>query len=161
MQKKSRKCTFDFKINAKKGINAKKRQKIHFQFRNTYKKYQKGKKESTFILIFFSFLYPLCIFLHFKPKNSYKKRQKCKKNHKTFSNCKNKHAKKKHEIIFQKKMQKKAEMQKKRCKKSRVYDSYLMIFYALGGNCPEIFAEYSADGIVAQTKWNWNKPLFY
>ena len=36
-----------------------------------------------------------------------------KKSIKFFSNCKNKHAKKKHEIIFQKKMQKKAEMQKK------------------------------------------------
>ena len=40
-----------------------------------------------------------------------------KKSIKIFSNCKNKHAKKKHEIIFQTKMQKKAEMQKKDAKK--------------------------------------------
>ena len=51
MQKKSRKCTFDFKINLmqKKGKNAKQRQKIYFKFRNSYKKNQKRKKESTFI----------------------------------------------------------------------------------------------------------------
>ena len=40
-----------------------------------------------------------------------------KKSIKIFSNCKNKHAKKKHQIIFQKKMQKKAEMQKKKMQK--------------------------------------------
>ena len=63
MQKKGRKYIFNFEIHTKK--------------------YQKGKKESTFIWIF-SLLYPLCIFLHFKPKNSYKKRQKCKKKAKKF-----------------------------------------------------------------------------
>ena len=40
-----------------------------------------------------------------------------KKSIKMFSNCKNKHAKKKHEIIFQKKMQKKGINAKKRMQK--------------------------------------------
>ena len=40
-----------------------------------------------------------------------------KKNIQIFSNCKNKHAKKKHEIIFQKKMQKKGRNAKKRMQK--------------------------------------------
>ena len=68
------------KLMQKKDINVKKRQKIHCQFRNSYKKYQKGKKESTFIWIFFAFISPVHFLrANFKPKNSYKKRQKCKK----------------------------------------------------------------------------------
>ena len=94
---------FDFKIHAKKGRNAKKKAenafqfensckkgaKMHLQFRNSYtKKSKNGKKESTFIS-FFLLLCPLRIFLHFKPQNS------CKKD---------KNAKKKSKIIFQKNM---------------------------------------------------------
>ena len=41
-----------------------------------------------------------------------------KKSKTNFSNCKNKHAKKKHKIIFQKKMQKKQKCKKKGAKKS-------------------------------------------
>ena len=73
MQKEGRKYIFNFEIHTKK--------------------YQKGKKECTFIWIF-SLLYHLCIFLHFKPKNSYKKDKNAKKSIKFFSNCKNKHPKK-------------------------------------------------------------------
>ena len=75
---------------------------MRFQFRNSYQKKLKWKKESTFIWIF-SFLYPFCIFLHFKPKNSHKKDKNAKKKQKkNFSNCKNTYAKKKQKIIFQK-----------------------------------------------------------
>ena len=49
----------------------------------------------------------------FKKSKNAKKRQKCEK---------------KHEIIFQKKMQKKAEMQKKRCKKSRGCIYFTLLF---------------------------------
>ena len=42
MQKKSRKCTFDFKISAKKGINAK---KGIFNFEIHTKNIKKGNKK--------------------------------------------------------------------------------------------------------------------
>ena len=116
MQEKSRKCTFDFKIHAKKEQKCKKKAENAFQFENSCKKGQKQKKESTFIWILFAFI----SLVHFKPKNSYKKRQKCKKKAKNFfSNCKNTYAKKKHEITFQKNMQKKAKMQKKKLQKKK------------------------------------------
>ena len=82
--KKSRKCTFDFKINAKKDINAKKKAENTFSISKFIQKNIKKGKKKAHLFGFFSLLYPLCIFLHFKPKNSYKKRQKCKKKHKNF-----------------------------------------------------------------------------
>ena len=77
------------------------------------KNIKKGKKKAH-LFGFFPLLYPLCIL---NLKIHIKKDKNAKKSIKIFSNCKNKHAKKKHEIIFLKKMQKKAEMQKKGCKK--------------------------------------------
>ena len=89
-----------------------KRQKIHFQFRSSYK-IKNGRKKAH-LFGFVSLLYTLCIFLHFKPKNSYKKRQKMQKKAKIFFQIRKIHMqKKKQKIIFQKNMQKKAEMQKK------------------------------------------------
>ena len=78
MQKKADNARSISKLTQKKGINAKKGRKYIFNFEIHAKKYQKWKKESTFIWIF-SLLYPLCIFLHFKPKNSYKKDKNAKK----------------------------------------------------------------------------------
>ena len=98
MQKKGRKYIFNFEIHTKK--------------------YQKGKKESTFIWIF-SLLYPLCIFLHFKPKNSYKKDKNTKKKQKKFQIAKRQKLKKKQKIIFKKKDAKKQKWKKKDAKKSR------------------------------------------
>ena len=87
----------------KKSRNAKQMAENAFQFENSSKKGKNGKKKAH-LFGFLLLLYPLGIFfLHFKPKTSYKKRQKCKK---------------KQKIIFQKNMQKKAEMQKKGAKKS-------------------------------------------
>ena len=55
-----------------------------------------------------------------------------KKSIQIFSNCKNKHAKKKHEITFQKKMQKKGiNAKKKDAKKAgAVYAFFMIRFYA-------------------------------
>ena len=74
-------------------------------------------------------IYPVH-FLHFKPKNSYKKGKNAKKSRKHFWNCKNKYAKKKQKIIFQKKMQKESINAKKRCKKAgEVYIQIWKIFW--------------------------------
>ena len=117
--KKRQKMHVQFQNSCKKGQKCKKKAENAFQFENSKDKngnkkanmQKKGKngKKKAHLFGFFSLLYPLCIFLHFKPKNSYKKWQKCKKKAwKFFQIAKNKHAKKKHEITFQKKMQKKA-----------------------------------------------------
>ena len=95
----------------------KKRQKMHFNLKIHARQGQKWKKESTFIG-FFAFISLVHFFLHFKPKNSYKKRQKCKKKTKKNFQIANIHMQKKQKIIFQKNMQKKAEMQKKAAKKA-------------------------------------------
>ena len=88
--KKSWKCTFDFKINAKKSINKKNAENTFSISKFIQKNIKNGKKK---------------VFLHFTPKNSYKKKDKnAKKSIQNFSNCKNKHAK--NNIL--KKMQKKA-----------------------------------------------------
>ena len=99
MQKKSIKCTFDFKINAKKGHKCKKKAENTFSISKYIQKNIKKGKKKAHLFGFFLLLYPLCIFLHFfcilnlkihikKDKNAKKKSKKI------FSNCKNKHAKK-------------------------------------------------------------------
>ena len=99
--------------NISKKAEMQKKQKMHFNLKINARKGQKWEKESTFIWIFL-LLYPLCIFCILNLKIHIKKRQKCKKkSKKNFSNCKNTYAKKKHEISFQKNMQKK----KHKCKK--------------------------------------------
>ena len=75
MQKKAENARSISKLMQKKDINAKKRQKIHFLFRNSYKKISKREKRKHIYWDFFRFYTPCA----FKPKNSYKKRQKCKK----------------------------------------------------------------------------------
>ena len=65
------------------------------------------KKRKHIYLDFFHFYIPCAFFCISNLKIHIKKDKNAKKNIKIFSNCKNKHAKKKHEIIFQKKMQKK------------------------------------------------------
>ena len=62
MQIKSRKCTFDLKINAKKDINAKKAENTFSISKFIQKNIKKGKKESTFIWIFFAFISPVHFF---------------------------------------------------------------------------------------------------
>ena len=110
-QKKSRKCTFDFKIHAKKKAeNA-------FQFENSCQKRAKMEKRKHIYLNFFAFISLVHFFCILNLKINIKKDKNAKKSKQFFSNCKNKHAKKKHKIIFQKKMQKKIKNPKKRCKK--------------------------------------------
>ena len=68
MQKKGKKCMFNFKIHAKK------RAKMHFQFRNSYKK-SKNKKKNGVLFGFFRFYIPCALFcilnlkIHKKNKN--------------------------------------------------------------------------------------------
>ena len=62
MQEKSRKCTFDFKIHAKKERKCKKKwQKMHFNLKIHAKK-DENRKKKAHLFGFFSLLYPLCIF---------------------------------------------------------------------------------------------------
>ena len=56
MQKKAENARSISKLMQKKDINAKKGRKYIFNFEIHTKKYQKGKKESTFIWIFFAFI---------------------------------------------------------------------------------------------------------
>ena len=64
---------FNFKIHAKK------RAKMHFQFRNSYKKKAKIKKNGD-LFVFFSVLYSMWIFFCiFKHQNSCKKDENAKK----------------------------------------------------------------------------------
>ena len=123
MQEKSRKCTFDFKIHAKKEQKCKKKAEKAFQLENSCKKGRKQKKESTFIWIFFAFI----SLVHFKPINSYKQRQKCKKKQKFFFKLQKFICKKKHEISFQKNMQIKSINAKKKLQKK----AYGVYFYLL------------------------------
>ena len=114
--KKSRKCTFDFKIHVKKGRNAKKRQKMHFNLKIHAKKGKNGKNKAH-LFGFVSLLYTLCIFFCIlNLKIHIKKTKMQKKSKKKISNCKNTYAKN-HKIIFQKNMQKKSINAKKSCKK--------------------------------------------
>ena len=92
MQKKSRKCTFDFKINAKKGHKCKKKAENTFSISKFIQKNIKKGKKKAHLFGFFSLLYPLCIL---NLKIHIKKDKNAKKSIKIFSNCKNKHAKKK------------------------------------------------------------------
>ena len=101
--KKSRKCTFDFKINAKKGINAKKISK---------------REKKAHLFGFFRFYIPCAIFLHFKPKNSCKKKTKIKK--KLNTNLQNTYAKKvENNISIFQRCKKKQKCKKKRRKKKQ------------------------------------------
>ena len=113
MQKKGRNARSISKLMQKKDVNAKKRQKIHFQFRNSYKKISKREKRMHIYLDFFRFYIPCAFFCISNLKIHIKKKTKMqKKSIKMFSNCKNKHAKK-HEIIFQKKQKYKKKFKKK------------------------------------------------
>ena len=94
MQKKAENARSISKLMQKKDINAKKRQKIHFQFRNSYKKISKREKRKHIYLDFFRFYIPCAFFCILNLKIHIKKDKNAKKSIKIFSNCKNKHAKK-------------------------------------------------------------------
>ena len=79
MQKNSRKCTFDFKINAKKDINAKKGRKYIFNFEIHTKKYQKKEKRKHIYLDFFRFYIPCAFFCISNLKIHIKKDKNAKK----------------------------------------------------------------------------------
>ena len=100
-------CMFDFEIHAKKDKNAKKKAKMHFQFRNSYKKISKREKRKHIYLDFFRFYIPCAFFLHFKPKNSYKKDKNAKKKQtKKFQIAKIQMQKKRRKKYFKKKSKK-------------------------------------------------------
>ena len=83
--KKSRKCTFDFKINAKKGHKCKKKAENTFSISKFIQKNIKnGKKESTFIWIVFAFISPVHFFCISDLKIHIKKDKNAKKKHKNF-----------------------------------------------------------------------------
>ena len=91
MQKKAENARSISKLMQKKGINAKNTflgrkigRKYIFNFEIHTKKYQKGKKESTFILIFFRFYIPCACFCISNLKIHIKKDKNAKKKHKIF-----------------------------------------------------------------------------
>ena len=98
--------------NAKKGRNTKNKAENAFKFRNSYKKIKNGKKKAH-LFGFFRFYIPCAFFCILNLKIRIKKTKMQKKSYNFFSNSQNTYAKKQ-KIIFQKKMQKKAEMQKSR-----------------------------------------------
>ena len=112
----------------KKGLNVKKGRKYIFNFEIHTKNIKKGKKKAH---LFWFFFVCICAFFCISDlKIHIKKDKNAKKSIKIFSNCKNKHAKKKHEIIFQKKVQKKSRNAKKKMQKKRrggVYDIVYML----------------------------------
>ena len=83
MQKKSRKYTFDFKINAKKGINAKKKAENAFHFENSCQKRAKMEKRKHIYLDFFRF-YILCAFFCILNLKIHIKKTKMQKKSKIF-----------------------------------------------------------------------------